>query len=240
MHELDQKIKQYSPYLADLFRRVYFITIAFIIFFFAGFFLSGPIIKLLTRFFSFDNVLLTSTYPFQIVDLAMNIGLSFASLLIVPMIIYHFYGFIGAGLKQTEKKFFFLLLPLGLCLFIFGFIYSFGILYFTMQTLANINLGLGIKNLWDISSFLSQIISTSALLGLLFEFPILVTILIKSHLFSLDFLKQKRRHFFFGMFIFTSLLPPTDGISLLLMVLPLIVMYEATIIYNMFDTGQLA
>lgn len=238
MDELNEKIKQYSPYLADLFRRVYLITFSFVGLFLVGFFLSGPIIKLITQFFNFEDVVLTSTSPFQIVDLAMNIGLTFASLLITPLLIYNFYAFIGSGLRPIEKKFFFLLLPFCFSLFLFGFIYSFGILYFTMQTLANINIGLGIKNLWDISTFLAQIISTSALLGLLFEFPILMTILLKFNLFNVSLLKDKRRYVYFGMFIFVSLLPPTDGISLLLMTLPLIVMYEATIIYNVLNTGH--
>jgi sec-independent protein translocase protein TatC len=238
MDEFEEKLKEYSPYLEDLFRRIYIITIAFIGFFVIGFFLAGPIIKLLTSFFDFKDVTLATTSPFQFVGLAMDAGLFFAMIFCIPLCVYHLYKFTGAGLRKKERAMILLILPLSLILFLLGFAYCFSILYFTMQTLATINVGFGFTNLWDISMFLSQIISTSVLLGLLFEFPILMTVLVKFEMFNVNFLKEKRRHVFFVMFILTSLLPPTDGISLLLMVLPLIVMYEATIIYNMFDTGH--
>lgn len=230
--ELGKVYTEYSPYFLDLFKRLYIITICFVVFFAIGFLLSAPILKFLTQFFNFKDVVLVATSPFQIVDLAMDTGIFFSSGLTIPIVLYHFYAFILGGLKSREKKIVFLLLPFILCLFAFGFMYSFSILYFTMQTLANINMSLGVKNVWDISVFLSQLISTSAWLGLIFEFPILMTFLIKIRLLSATFLKEKRRHAIFGMFVITSLLPPTDGISLLLMVLPLIVMYEATILYN--------
>ena len=236
MDEFEATIKEYKPYLDDLFRRIYIITIAFIIFFIIGFFLAGPIIRTLINIFDFKNVTLTTTSPFQFVGLAMDTGIFFAIFFCIPLCVYHIYKFIGSGLKKQERAIILVTLPLSIILFLLGFAYCFSMLYFTMQTLATINVNFGFTNLWNISMFLSQIISTSVLLGLLFEFPIFTTILVKFKMFNVNFLKQKRRHVFFLMFILTSLLPPTDGISLLLMVLPLILMYEATIIYNMFDT----
>lgn len=239
MDELQRKLKLYQPYLEDVFRRTYLLTISFIVFFIIGFFLSARIIRLLTTVFDFQNVVLATTSPFQLIDLAMNTGILLALVLSVPLFIYHCYAFIGAGLKRGEKKIFFFLLPLSLALFLFGFSYSFCILYLTMQTLANINVSLGVENLWDISMFLSQIISTSALLGCFFEFPIVITLLVRGGVINADFLREKRRYAIFGMFVFTSLLPPTDGISLLVMVIPLIIMYEVTVLYNRFDSRRL-
>lgn len=233
MEELQKKIKEYSPYLEDLFRRVYALTIFFVITFVVGFFLAAPIIKFFTKVFNFEDVVFAATSPFQLVELAMNTGIFLATILSVPFFLYHFYAFVGSGLHRGEKKFFFLMIPVSLLLFAAGFAYCFFILYFAMQTLANINTGLGVTNLWDISTFLSQIISTSALLGLIFEFPIIVTILVQHNVINVNFLKKKRRYAIFGMFLFTALLPPTDGISLVMMVVPLAVMYEATIMYNM-------
>jgi len=238
MDELETKIKEYQPYLEDVFRRIYLITIAFIGFFVVGFFLAGPIIRLLTNFFDFEDVTLATTSPFQFVGLAMDTGLFFAMIFCIPLCVYHLYKFIGSGLRKKERNTILLILPLSIVLFLLGFAYCFSMLYFTMQTLATINVNLGVTNLWDISMFLSQIISTSALVGLLFEFPIVITLLTKFGFIDTDFLRNKRRYAIFGMFIFTSLLPPTDGISLLMMVLPLILMYEVTILFNRFGTKR--
>ncbi len=232
MSEFSRKIKAFYPYLDDLNKRLRFVTFCFLIFFIAGFSLSGQTIKLLAKFFQIDNVILITNSPFQLVDLAMNIGVFFACAICTPIIIYQIYAFFKAGLRRQERSFFLFLLPLSIFLFLLGFTYGFFILYYAMEALARINVSLGIANMWNIATFLSQIVSTSALLGLIFQFPIVLTFLIKFNIISINLLKNKRPHAVFGMFIFTSLLPPTDGISLLLMVVPLILMYEITILYN--------
>ena len=237
--ELQQKFTEYSPYFVDIFGRLYKITIIFCIGFIVGFISAAPILTSVTHFFNFKDVVLVASSPFQIVNLAMDTGFFCAGLIAIPYGLYHFYSFIMGGLKNKEKKIAFTLLPLIVLLFCFGFAYSFSILYLAMQTLANLNVNLGITNMWNISIFLAQLISTSAWLGLIFEFPVVITFCVKLNMLNLTFLREKRRHAIFGMFVLTSLLPPTDGISLLLMVLPLIVMYEATIIYNRIGTRQL-
>jgi sec-independent protein translocase protein TatC len=80
--------------------------------------------------------------------------------------------------------------------------------------------------------FLSQIISTAILLGILFQFPIVFTFVIRLGVVDVNFLKEKRRFSVLIIFIFTSLLPPTDGLSLIAMALPLILLYELTIYAN--------
>jgi sec-independent protein translocase protein TatC len=105
-------------------------------------------------------------------------------------------------------------------------------MYYALTILAAVNVRVGIENIWDIGMFLSQIILTSALLGALFQFPIVMTYIIKLRILDVELLKGKRRVAYFVIFIFTTLLPPTDGLSLIAMALPLILLYEATIFVN--------
>lgn len=234
MEEIEKGIEKYSPYLNDILRRVSTVIVFFAVSFAAGIVLSGPILKKVLPFFKFQSVSLNTTSPFQLFDLALNVGFLIAMVVCIPVVIYQLYAFTKNALHSKEKRTFLLMLPLGLILFSIGFVYGFLITYSTIQLLANINTSLGIQNIWDISTFLSKIVSTSALLGLLFEFPIVLNLLVKTEVMELQYLKDKRRHAIMLMFIIASLLPPTDGISLFLMVLPLIVMYECTILYNKF------
>lgn len=234
MEEIEQGFEKYTPYINDVLKRLGIVIICFAVSFGAGIAFSGPILKRALPLFSFESVDLNTTSPFQLFDLALNIGFIAALVVCIPIILYQIYSFIKNALHRNERRIFFLMIPLGLVLFAIGFVYGFMIMYSTIQLMANINTNLGIKNIWDISTFLSKIVSTSALLGLLFEFPIVLNLLIKTGLMELKYLKDKRRHAVLIMFVIASLLPPTDGISLLLMVLPLIVMYECTILYNKF------
>jgi sec-independent protein translocase protein TatC len=140
--------------------------------------------------------------------------------------------FLKPALTIRERGLFFSLIPLTLILFIWGFMYGFGLMYYALIVLAEINVRMGIQNIWDIGLFLSQIILTATLLGVLFQFPIVITFIIRTGVFDVTFLRQKRRVAMLIIFIFTSLLPPTDGLSLVAMALPLILLYEVTILVN--------
>ena len=230
---LKQKFSEYSSYIEDARKRVIFLVICFVIFFISGFFFTNRIIGLFIKITEVPGVTVVSTSPFQLLSLAMSVGLSVALFLCLPVTIFLLYGFLKDALKTKEKRYFFILLPVSLILFILGFGYGFVILYLCLGIIANLNIGLGIKNYWDINQFLSQIISTSALLGFVFEYPIVLTFLVKIGMISVKFLRHYRRHAIAVIVILVSMLPPTDGLSLIIMSVPLIVMYELTIIMGL-------
>jgi len=230
---LKQKFSEYALYIDDIRKRVVALVICFIIFFIAGFFSTNWIIKWIIKIITVDGVTVVTTSPFQLLNLAMSVGLSVGLFICIPIAIFLFYDFLKDALSGKEKRFFFLLLPISIILFLLGFAYGFVILYFCLGLIANINIGLGVKNYWDIDLFLSQMISTSVLLGAVFEYPIALTFLIKIKVISIEFLKYYRRHAIAVIVILVSMLPPTDGLSLIIMSVPLIVMYELTIIMGL-------
>ncbi len=237
MSTFKKYLKEYGEYLEDIRKRLYRLVIVFITVFILGFFLTTPFLKFFIGILKIKSVSIVTTSPFQMVDLAMNVGLFFAVIITFPLIVYQTYSFLKSGLVKQERKFFFILLPIGLALFLIGFSYGFVVLYFALKVIAEINIGLGIVNLWDISRFISQIFLTSALLGVIFQFPVVITFLIKMNMVGTTFLKTKRRHAFTLIFVFVSLLPPTDGLSLIIMSLPLILIYEITIFFNSLKIG---
>ncbi|MBI3627336.1 MAG: twin-arginine translocase subunit TatC [Candidatus Sungbacteria bacterium] len=225
-------IKKYLPYLEDLRRRLYWSVIVFIAVFIGGFLSSGFFLKKFIAFFNIKGAVIATTSPFQLADVAMTIGFFFASLVIIPLAAWHLFSFVSAALTSKERRWFLLSVPVSLFLFVLGFTYGFFILYNTLGLLAALNLSLGIQNVWDISSFLSQIFITSSLLGFVFQFPLVLTALIRLGALEAGFLKQHRRGAVFIIFVLVSLLPPTDGLSLIIMALPLVLLYEITIFIN--------
>lgn len=225
---------RYGEYLEEIRQRVYALALFFTIFFLVGFLFAGRIIGFALDFLKIENVSIVTTSPFQFINLSMNIGISLALLLSMPIFLFQLYSFLRDGLNRNEKFFFFKLLPLSSLLFSVGFIYGFIIMYYAFVYIAQLNESLGIKNVWDIDRFISQIVVTSALLGLIFQFPIVLSFLIKMDVLDLKFLKSKRRLAFAVIFVGVALLPPTDGFSLVIMALPLLLIYELTILANNF------
>ncbi len=218
--------------MEDLRVRLYRGVILFVIVFFGGFLSTGAILKKILNLVHVEQVTIAASSPFQFVDVAMDFGFFLAIVVSVPYIIYSFYVFIIPALTRSEKIRILKSIPLSAGLFIAGFFYGFFILNYAMEALAAINIRLGVANFWNISQFLSQIFVTSALLGLVFEFPLLLTLLIKLGIVRPQTLKNKRRIAYFLMISLTALLPPTDGISLIAMTLPLVLLYEMTILLN--------
>lgn len=232
MEEFKGFISKFTPYLEDIRRRLYFTAIFFAATFAVGFLSTRYIIKFTLSLFKLDEVSIVTTSPFQFAELSIDIGLFCAFLFTFPIVIFNIYSFLRPALSKWERKVFFSLVPVSLTLFVLGFAYGFAIMYFALIVLAEINTKVGIQNIWDIGMFLSQIVLTSSLLGVLFEFPIIMTYVIRLNIIDVNILRNKRRLAIFIIFIFVTLLPPTDGISLLAMALPLVLLFEITILVN--------
>lgn len=225
-------IARYGTYLDEIRRRLLSIAKVFALTFVLGFFLTTPLLRVILRSIYLPDVVLVATSPFQLIDLAMSTGFLVASVVAVPLLVYHLYRFFRSALVRRERRRFLLMLPLALLLFVIGFAYGMGTMYFAVIMVSKVNLTLGVANYWDIGTFAAQMILTSSLLGLLFLAPLILTALVRGGMLRPESLIRKRRHVMAGIFIFVALLPPTDGLSMVLMALPLIGMFELTVLGN--------
>ncbi|MEI8248889.1 MAG: twin-arginine translocase subunit TatC [Candidatus Taylorbacteria bacterium] len=232
METFKEKFSGYSEYFEHMRKKLFSTAIFFAVSFVCGFFEAGNILKGIISIFNLGDVSIVTTSPFQFLDLSTKVGLYSGIIVCIPVVIYHIYDFIKDGLNKDEKKLFFILLPSGFTLFLIGFSYCVGILFFYLNSISTINLAFGIKNVWDISSFMSQIIIASLCLGLFFQFPIVLTFLIRMGLLSVDFLRDKRFYAIAMIFIFVGFLPPPDIFSTLIEALPLVLLYQLTIWIN--------
>ncbi|OGE79069.1 MAG: hypothetical protein A2751_00005 [Candidatus Doudnabacteria bacterium RIFCSPHIGHO2_01_FULL_46_14] len=232
MENFKKNIEKFLPFLEDLRDRLYRGVILFVVFFLGGFLSAGIILKKILKLVHIDQVVIATSSPFQFTDVAMDVGFFLAIMVSAPYIIYSFYVFIIPALTRSEKIKLFKSIPLSIGLFIVGFFYGFFILYSALGLLASINVNLGIANFWNIGQFLSEILITSALLGLIFELPLILSLLINLGITTPQTLKNNRRVAYFSAICLTALLPPTDGVSLIAMALPLVLLYEGTILLN--------
>lgn len=232
MEKFNQKFSGYYDYFEDIRKRIFSLAVVFFAFFFAGFFESGNILRFVIGIFKLQDASIVTTSPFQFLDLATKIGMYAGLLACMPLLIYHAYDFLKDGLNKKEKRLFFVLLPIGLLLFAAGFAYCFTILYFYLNSVSAINLSFGIKNIWDVSSFMSQVVMASACLGLVFQFPIVLSFLVRIGMVEVSYLREKRVYAFAAMLVFVGFLPPPDVFSTILEALPLIILYQLTIWAN--------
>jgi sec-independent protein translocase protein TatC len=230
--EYSQILTLSKAYLSEMRKRFLFCLAFFLIIFFISFIFSEKIFKIFLDNFQLKNVQIITTSPFQFFGLSINMALAMAIVLSFPVVIYNLSSFLSPALTKKErrniKKIFFL----SLIFFIVGFLFGFGVLDYVLIILAEYNTKVGLVNMWDIRIFVSQIFLTAALMGIIFQFPIIISILIKKNIINVKALKKKRKFIIVSAFIIAALLPPTDGLSLIIMGLFLILIFELTLFYN--------
>ncbi len=159
----------------------------------------------------------------------LKILLMAAFLIALPVVLYQAWAFIAPGLYSHEKK---LVMPLvisstllffigvGFCYyFVFGQVFSF------IQSFAPKS----ITAAPDIEAYLSFVMTMFIAFGLAFEVPIVVIVLARLGMVSIEKLKAFRSYFIVLAFIIAAVITPPDVVSQLALAIPMCLLYEVGI-----------
>ena len=83
--------------------------------------------------------------------------------------------------------------------------------------------------MWNISEYLGLTTRLMLATGLIFEMPLVLVILVKLDIISVESLRKKRRHAIIVIFITSAFLTPPDAPSMLMISMPMLILYEASI-----------
>jgi sec-independent protein translocase protein TatC len=156
----------------------------------------------------------------------LKILLMTAFLLALPVVLYQAWAFIAPGLYSHEKK---LVLPLvvsSTLLFMVGvafcYFFVFGQVFKFIQSFAPKS----ITAAPDIEAYLGFVISMFIAFGLAFEVPIVVIVLARMNVVTIDKLKDFRSYFIVLAFIIAAIVTPPDVVSQLALAIPMCILYE--------------
>jgi len=225
-------IDKFSPFLNEIKKRVRFFVLLFLVFSVLGFVYYEQIINFSLTIFRLEGVNIAFTSPFQFINLAFSSALAVGLIAALPVALYQVFSFLKPALKKREFRILMTLMPLAVFLFAVGFFYGVAVMKYVIGLFYEKAQELEIGNLLDVSALLSQIIVTSSLLGAAFEFPIVITALMSLKIVAYRSIASQRTMVYFFCLLFASLLPPTDLLSLALLTVPLILLFESTLLIN--------
>ena len=152
-------------------------------------------------------------------------------LVTLPIICYELWGFVRPALMPSERAAVFWLIPTAVLLFYAGLAFSYyavfpaAVLFFMGFATASL------QPMFSLSSYLSFFIAFMLPFGVVFELPLVLFFLAKMGLITSAFLKSKRRVLIVVAFIFAAVVSPTTDIFTQVMIaVPMIVLYEASIL----------
>jgi sec-independent protein translocase protein TatC len=163
---------------------------------------------------------------FTFLKTALIAGFMLAS----PVLLYQFWMFIAPGLYDREKR---MLVPililsvfffLGGALFGYFMVFPFGFQFFLSFATDTIR---PMPSMKEYLGFASQLLLA---FGLIFELPLVITFLARLGIVSVKFLTKNRKYAVLIAFVVGAILTPPDVITQLMMALPLLALYEISII----------
>jgi sec-independent protein translocase protein TatC len=230
--QLKAAIDKYYPFLVEVRKRVVFTFIVFAATTIFGFFFYEKIIKFLIDILNLSEVNLVFTSPFQFINLAIATGIATGLIFSLPLIVFQILSFLKPALRKKEYRIVMSFLPFSFVLFILGFFFGALVMRWQIDIFVGKSVSIGIGNVLDISRLLTTVIITSALMGLSFQFPIVILLLLRMKVLKPKFFGKIRPFVYVGSLIFAVLLPPDSILADILLSLPLIILFEATLILN--------
>lgn len=168
--------------------------------------------------------------PLEVIKFYTSISVTLSLGLSLPFLIHFLWQFIKPGLESKEARFLGLYSPLMLFLFISGI--SFG--YFVVNPLSyQFLVGLGAMNfsvMVSAQQYVHFLIMTTVPLGLLFELPIVVMFLSTVGLLTSTTMVKARKWSYVVSAVLSAIITPPDFISQLLVLIPMIALYETSIV----------
>jgi sec-independent protein translocase protein TatC len=149
-----------------------------------------------------------------------------AFVIALPWVLYQFWAFIAPGLYTHEKK---LVAPLVIsssALFVVGIAFCYFLVFGVVFRFINDFAPASISVAPDIDSYFSFVMTMFIAFGLTFEVPVVVIILVRMGLVSVEKLKQIRPYVIVGAFVIAAIVTPPDVVSQLLLAIPLCLLYE--------------
>jgi sec-independent protein translocase protein TatC len=147
-------------------------------------------------------------------------------LIALPVVLYQAWAFVAPGLYTHEKK---LVMPLVISstlLFFIGvafcYYFVFGQVFKFIQSFAPKS----ITAAPDIEAYLSFVLTMFVAFGLSFEVPIVVIVLARMNLVTIQKLKDFRSYFIVLAFIIAAIVTPPDVVSQLALAIPMVLLYE--------------
>ena len=160
----------------------------------------------------------------------MKVTFMIAFVIALPYVLYQAWAFVAPGLYVHEQR---LVLPLVIAssvLFIVGMAFAYFLVFPVIFKFMASVAPQGVAWMTDIEKYLSFALTTFVAFGVTFEVPVVVIVLVRAGLVSIEKLKEIRPYVIVGAFVIGAIFTPPDVLSQLMLAIPLCLLYEVGIV----------
>ncbi len=194
--------------------------------------LSGIVIDWMKRAFLPDpSMKLYFSAPLELFMLRMKVSAALAALVAIPFIAWQIWAFVAPGLYKKERM---AVLPLTFSsafFFLAGAAFAlFGVFPMLMRYSAALG-GSEIQPLYNAGAFIGTAALLALAFGLCFQLPLVVVILVRYGIVSLETMRSARAYIVIGIFVVAGVITPPDMVSMLALALPTVGLFEVALLF---------
>ena len=162
------------------------------------------------------------------IQTALTAGVIVAS----PYTLYQVFRFVSPALYASERRYAGRIVGWASAMFVVGVLVSYFVVFpLTFRFLGTYQVSEDVSNLISLESYISTLAAMSLSMGLCFELPVLVWLLARLGFIEASYLRRYRHHAIVLILVVAAVITPTSDIfTLSLVALPLILLYEASIL----------
>ncbi|MCF7854316.1 MAG: twin-arginine translocase subunit TatC [Candidatus Pacebacteria bacterium] len=203
----------------------------------AGFAFTSATYGLLRRpLMALDNqVELVFSGPLDAFLIRLKLAVLTGVVLAVPFILAFIWRFVAPGLRAREKTVIWGAVAMGTVFFGVGALFGYYLLFFGLPALVRLGIsGPGVRHLWSLKSYMDFCFRFILAFGVVFEFPVVTVALARLGLLEAATLRRIRPYAVIGIFVLAAFITPPDPVTQVMLGLPLLVLYEASIVVTGF------
>jgi sec-independent protein translocase protein TatC len=173
---------------------------------------------------------LIATNPISPFMVPIKVTMLAAFMLALPVVLYQIWAFVAPGLYQHEKR---LVLPLiisSTLLFFMGVAFCYFFVFGKVFTFIQEFAPKSITAAPDIEAYLSFVLNMFVAFGAAFEVPVVLVILVRMGMVSIEKLRDFRSYFIVIAFVIAAVVTPPDVVSQLALAIPMCLLYEVGIV----------
>lgn len=230
---MDEEKQNWMQHIHELRRRVVWIVVAFFLSLIIGFVFAGDVIDWLKEEPLAKNVEMHNFSPGDPIRIIMQFAFLISLALTLPVALYQIWKFVRPGLKPTEQKATLMYIPLAVVLFFCGLLFGYYIIFpFIIGFMSTLSKSLGVTETYGMFQYFSFMFRIVVPITLVFELPVVVLFTTRIGVLKPTLLRKGRRYAYLGLIVLAAVVTPPDLVSNILVAIPLIVLYEISILLS--------
>ncbi len=157
-----------------------------------------------------------------------------AFMVALPVVLYQAWAFVAPGLYEHEKRLALPLVVASTVLFLTGVAFCYFFVFGKVFTFINNFAPKSITPAPDIEAYFSFVITMFIAFGVTFEIPIVVIVLVRMGVVSVEKLRAARPYVIVGAFVIAAVVTPPDVLSQFMLAVPMCLLYEAGLFVSRF------